>query len=173
MRIAIVGAGIAGLACAHELERLGVVCDVFEKRDRIGKMFRTVETMLQPLSMEPHRDIFTLLRGECQLPVNPANHIVRTVMHTRNREATLNGGLGYTTIRGYEERSLEMQLHRHITAEVQFDQDVDVRALMKSYDWVVLAAGSPAWPKQFGLWTKDICWWVAGANVKGDFNPAE
>ncbi|MDF2627061.1 MAG: NAD(P)-binding Rossmann-like domain [Symbiobacteriaceae bacterium] len=42
MRAAIVGAGLAGLACAHELERLGHDCEIFDKRDRVGKMFNTV-----------------------------------------------------------------------------------------------------------------------------------
>lgn len=34
--VAIVGAGLAGLSCAYELERRGVVATVYEARDRVG-----------------------------------------------------------------------------------------------------------------------------------------
>ncbi len=35
-RIAVVGAGLAGLTVAYQLRRAGVVCSVFEARDRVG-----------------------------------------------------------------------------------------------------------------------------------------
>lgn len=173
MRIAIVGAGLAGLACAHELERLGHRCEIFEKRDRVGKMFNTVETMLEALTTDPTKDVFETLRQELHLPVNPANHITRLVLHSRSRESLIRGRVGYTTIRGPEERSLEQQLARHCRSPIHFDQNPDVEALMAEYDWVVVATGSPKWPKHFGLWERDIAWYVRGANVIGDFNPGE
>lgn len=173
MRVAIVGAGLAGLACAHELERLGVACELFDKRDRIGKMFNTVETMLQPLVLHPHKDIFESLRQELHLPVNPANHITRLVVHTKSKETQVRGRLGFTTIRGSDERSLEVQVARHIHSPVHLDQNPDVEHLKHRYDWVVVATGSPKWPKHFGLWQRDLCWYVRGANVFGDFDPGE
>lgn len=173
MRVAIVGAGLAGLACAHELERLGAPCELFDKRDQVGKMFNTVETMLQPISMHPHKDIFEVLRQELNLPLNPANHITRLVVHTKSKETLIRGRLGYSTIRGTDERSLELQLARHVHGPIHFDQNPDIESLRQSYDWVVVATGSPKWPKQFGLWHRDVGWYVRGANVFGDFNPGE
>jgi digeranylgeranylglycerophospholipid reductase len=173
MRVAIVGAGLAGLACAHELERLHHQCEIFDKRDRIGKMFNTVETMLEALIMDPQKDVFDLLRQDCNLPVNPSSHITRLVLHTRSHEALLRGRMGYTTIRGSDPRSLEQQLARHIRSPIHLDQNPDVEKLKSQYDWVVVATGSPKWPKHFGLWTRDIGWYVRGANVIGDFNPGE
>jgi oxygen-dependent protoporphyrinogen oxidase len=41
-RVAIVGAGITGLVCAHELERAGIVPTVFEASDRAGGPIQTV-----------------------------------------------------------------------------------------------------------------------------------
>lgn len=173
MRVAVVGAGLAGLACAHELERLGHSCEVFEKRDRVGKMFTTVELMLQAMVLKPGQDIFDMFRKELHLPINPAAHIRRAVLHSRRQEATIAGHLGYTTIRGAGERSLEAQLARHIRSPIHFDHEADVRKLQAQYDWVVVATGSPQWPKAFGLWTTDVDWWVRGASVVGDFNPSE
>jgi len=173
MRVAVVGAGLAGLACVHELERLGHQCEVFEKRDRVGKMFNTVETMLSALNPDPKDDVFEVLRQELDLPVNPANHITRMVLHSRSHEALVRGHAGYTTIRGTDERALEKQLARHCRAPIHFDQNPDVQQLKSRYDWVVVATGSPEWPKRFGLWERDVGWYVRGANVIGDFNPGE
>lgn len=173
MRIAVVGAGLAGLGCAHELWRLGHHCDIFDKRDRVGKMFNTVETMLAALNPDPSQDVFDLLRQDLNLPLNPANHITRLVLHSQNHETLIRGGVGYTTIRGTDERSLERQLARHCPFAILLDQNPDVEQLRSRYDWVVVATGSPRWPKHFGVWESDVCWYMRGANVIGDFNPGE
>jgi monoamine oxidase len=36
IRVAIVGAGLAGLACAYELKRKGVIATLFDANDRVG-----------------------------------------------------------------------------------------------------------------------------------------
>ena len=41
-RVAVVGAGISGLVCAHELQRRGAQVTVFEGSDRVGGAIRTV-----------------------------------------------------------------------------------------------------------------------------------
>jgi protoporphyrinogen oxidase len=40
--VAVIGAGIAGLAAAHDLRRAGSVPTVFEERDRVGGRVWTV-----------------------------------------------------------------------------------------------------------------------------------
>jgi len=40
--VAVIGAGIAGLAAAHDLRRAGYVPTVFEERDRVGGRIWTV-----------------------------------------------------------------------------------------------------------------------------------
>lgn len=173
MRVAVVGAGLAGLACAHELERLGHSCELFDKRDRVGKMFNVVETMLSSLNPDPSEDVFEMLRQDLHLPVNPANHVTRLVLHSRSHEALIRGHVGYTTVRGTDERSLENQLLRHCQSPIHLDQNPDVEQLQSEYDWVVVATGSPKWPKHFGIWIRDVAWYMRGANVVGDFNPGE
>lgn len=173
MRIAIVGAGLSGLACAHELERLGVKPDLFEKRHRVGERFPNVETMAQFMHHTPHQDVFEHIRHELGLPLNPANTITTMVAHSQNHEATISGRLGYTTIRGHDDRSLERQLERHLNSPIHFNSNPDIHELKQEYDWVVVATGDQRWSRELNHWHHHISWWVRGANVTGDFNPCE
>lgn len=46
MKVAIMGAGLSGLACAIRLEQLGIYPDIFEKRGSIGDRFVNGEVLL-------------------------------------------------------------------------------------------------------------------------------
>ena len=46
MKIAIIGAGIAGLSCALECEKLGVTADIFERNHSIGWVWPSVSLLL-------------------------------------------------------------------------------------------------------------------------------
>lgn len=95
------------------------------------------------------------------------------VVHTQSHESVVDGHVGYTTIRGTDERSRERQLARQIKAPIHFDQNPDVEWLASEYDRVVVATGPPKWSKHFGIWQRDVGWYVRGANVIGEFNPGE
>jgi len=55
MRVAVVGAGPAGLAAAHRLTQAGVSVDVFEAGSEPGGMARTLEMWGQRVDLGPHR----------------------------------------------------------------------------------------------------------------------
>lgn len=173
MRIAIVGAGLAGLACAHELERLGLSPDLFECRDKVGDRFPVLETLAQFMSLEPGQDIFDRLRQDLGLPINPHQVIHRAVLHGPSTEATISGFLGYSVIRGPAEQSLDSQLLRQVRTPVHYRSDPDVSALSQEYDHVVVATGNAKWPREFLRWRQDLEWWMRGAYVTGDFCPGE
>ena len=171
MRIAIVGAGLAGLACAHELERLGFTAELFEKQPRVGKRATVTETMAQFLHLHPRQDIMACLQQDLHLPVQPGNHIHQAVLHGPRHEAQITGHLGYTTVRGVDERSPENQLARHVRSPITYGKAPDVYGLAREYDWVVVATGDPTWAKEFLQWQTDIAWSIRGAVVTGEFNP--
>ena len=55
MRIAVIGAGPAGITSAYELARGGAKVDVFEAGGAVGGMSRTIERRGQKVDLGPHR----------------------------------------------------------------------------------------------------------------------
>lgn len=54
-KIAVIGAGPAGLSCAYELLRLGYQVDIFEMDSVVGGMSRTLNILDQKVDLGPHR----------------------------------------------------------------------------------------------------------------------
>lgn len=173
MRVAIVGAGLAGLACAYELERLGVLPVIFERQRSLGKPDLVIETMAQFLHHNRGQDIFDHIRQDLGLPLNPHNMVHSMVLHSPSHDATLQGHLAYTTVRGHDDRSLERQLARHLAAEIRYGERPDVWELRRQFDWVVVATGNHEWSEALTRWTPHIDWSIRGATVLGSFNPTE
>lgn len=173
MRVAIVGAGLAGLACAHELERLGFAPEIFEMAPCVGDRSRVAELMTQFMHLNPRQDILAHIREELMLPLEPSYTLTRCVLHSRSHEAEMGGKLGYGTIRGNDDRSLERQLARRVAAPIHFDQTPDVRELRREYDWVVVATGDQRWTTELSQWKRDLSWTARGALVSGSFTPGE
>jgi protoporphyrinogen oxidase len=55
LKIAVIGAGPAGMAAAYELIKKGVSVEVFEKSGYVGGMSRTIQLWNQRVDMGPHR----------------------------------------------------------------------------------------------------------------------
>ena len=54
-KVAVIGAGPAGLSCALELLRAGYAVDIFELDDRVGGLARTVDVLEQKADLGSHR----------------------------------------------------------------------------------------------------------------------
>jgi protoporphyrinogen oxidase len=55
MKVAVIGAGPAGLSCAYELVKAGVETDVYEAGPVVGGLARTIELWGQRVDLGPHR----------------------------------------------------------------------------------------------------------------------
>lgn len=55
MRVAVIGAGAAGITAAYELAKGGADVDVFEAGDAVGGLGRTIELWGQKVDLGPHR----------------------------------------------------------------------------------------------------------------------
>ncbi|GAB3197429.1 oxygen-dependent protoporphyrinogen oxidase [Pontibacter aydingkolensis] len=83
MRVAIIGAGISGLALAYYLQKLGVAYDLFEASSQVGGAMRTVKTSgyileLGPNSLQTSPELKELIRelklDHEVLPAAPLEH---------------------------------------------------------------------------------------------------
>ena len=55
MRVAVIGAGPAGMTAAYELSRRGALVQLFEASDRVGGLARTLDLWGQKVDLGPHR----------------------------------------------------------------------------------------------------------------------
>ncbi|HUW64304.1 MAG TPA: FAD-dependent oxidoreductase [Spirochaetia bacterium] len=96
MRVAVVGAGVAGLACAVTLERLGVETHVFEQGDRPGQAFAHVGVVM-PVMHRPIVDVARELKHVYGLDLRPLSQVRRIRMYGPTVQRDLTGpDLGFT-----------------------------------------------------------------------------
>lgn len=121
MKVAILGAGFAGLACARKLEQNGIRPVIFEKRHRVGERFPNMEAIMHIIH-RPIRDSLIYLNKLLGFELKPAA-VIRTVeIHSPSSKAVITGkNLGYSTIRGHDDRSWENQLARHVKSNIIFN----------------------------------------------------
>ncbi|MCL6459174.1 MAG: NAD(P)-binding protein, partial [Gorillibacterium sp.] len=172
MRVAIVGAGLAGLACALTLEKEGIEFDIFEQRPMCGELTQHSAAMLQIMN-RPIKDQPDYLRTQFGIEIQPLATLNRIVMNTPNKQATIEGkNIGYLFRRGQAEDSLEQQLFKKLQTKVHFNTRADWQKLKEEYDHVVICDGQGEVTRELGCWVGDTFRsWVMGANIVGEFSP--
>lgn len=170
MKVAIIGAGIAGLACGLELERCGVTPDIYEQRYFPGEPYPLAATMLnlRLFAQEP----LTYLKKQ-QLPLKPLQPIKSIIIHSPHRQLCLEGNLGYFVSQGQGDQSICSQWQQRLDTTIELKKSVDYFKIKDHYDWVVLADGSPSIPLMLNLWQPNFQVWIRGASIVGDFNPQQ
>jgi len=170
MKVAIMGAGLSGLACAIILERNGLTPTIYEKRSQVGDRFIYGEIMMEILN-KPVVDSLAYLSEKFQIYLQPAANIKEIYIHSKNNTAAINGHLGYITIRGRHENSMEAQLHRQLHSPIIFNSDINYEDLIKEYTHVVLATGDAAYSKKLQDFDEAFTVRLKGATILGDFEP--
>lgn len=164
------GAGLAGLSCAKVLEQNGIQPDIFEKRHRVGERFANMEAILHAVH-RPYADSLGWINRNAAIHLQPASIIHTIKIYSSHQQVRLSGdNLGYTTIRGHDDRSLECQLLKQIKSPVHYNQEVTTRELKGDYDWVVAATGDPLVARRLGVWRTDVESFLKGCIIKGQFN---
>ncbi|SNX53375.1 NAD(P)-binding protein [Thermoanaerobacterium sp. RBIITD] len=164
------GAGLAGLACAHELERLGIPCVIFERKNMTGTIQNNIGAFFQ-IEDRPIKDPFNYLRCMYGISLEPVRRMSTVIMHSPKYQATVRGNLGYFILRSQDVNSLENQLVRSVTSKINYNVNPDYRELANDYDFVVVATGNSSIIEQLSEWKTTITTWVKGATVLGDFDP--
>ncbi|HAN10317.1 MAG TPA: dehydrogenase [Clostridiales bacterium] len=171
MDVAIIGAGLAGLACAHELERYDIKPTIYERNSYIGEQFSHVGALLE-LVDRPIVDSINYIKKEFNIEIMPLNIMNRLISYSPNRTYEVKGKLGYFTKRNKEPDDLKKQLYAQLNnTEVKFNEAGDYETLKEQYDFVVVANGAPSFAKELGCFNELFNGFVRGAVVLGEFDP--
>lgn len=172
MKIAIIGAGPAGLACALECERLGVIPDLFDTEETVGWVWPSVILMLNVLEVPENGDIRRYLNKSYKLDLQPINTINKLIMKSPNEKATIEGNpLGYFYSRGKREGSIENQLRIFLKkTAIHYNRFADYKELAKKYDYVVVATGNDVAAKELNVWEEYGTVYIHSAVALGEFD---
>ncbi|MEG6523874.1 dehydrogenase [Desulfotomaculum sp. 1211_IL3151] len=171
LKIAIIGAGPTGLACALECERLGVIADVFEKSYNVGWIWPGIVVFVNVFE-RGMGDVRENFRREYHLDLKPSGVCRSLILKSPNAKAEINSHLGYFYYRGKHPDSIENQLIRTLKrTPIHFNRPADYKELAKSYDYVVVATGKDTAAKELGVWEDMGRVHIRGGLAMGDYPP--
>ncbi|WP_031517387.1 NAD(P)/FAD-dependent oxidoreductase [Desulfofalx alkaliphila] len=172
MRVAIIGAGVAGLACALEFEKLGIRPDIYEQRYQVGDL-SPYSAALPNIGIVPVNNQLRYLNEKYNIKINPLGSIKKIAFHSPNnthvRSCNL-GSLGHLIKMGQDSDSLHQQLARKLKTPIKFKQHVDYFKIKEQYQWVVLADGSVSVPILMNIWQPTFAGWLRGGFLVGRFD---
>lgn len=170
MRIAIMGAGLAGLSCTALLEQYGLFPDVYEAQYKIAARFPNTEAIMNVLDF-PVQASFTYLENKYKIKLRPLATLTRLIVHSPTHLASISGELGFITVRGNHPEALEVQLGDMSRSPVITNSYHTLDDLKKAYEYVVVATGNSQEPRRQHIWETDIVANLMGANITGSFDP--
>ncbi|MDD4170525.1 MAG: NAD(P)-binding protein, partial [Desulfotomaculaceae bacterium] len=170
MRVAIIGAGPSGLACALALERRGVYPDIFECSSKVGYVVPRVEILLE-LFQRPQRRQLQHLFEHFGIRFKPLARVRRFVMSSLQQTVPISGELGYLVERSQSRDAVEVQLAEKLQSKITFDTMVDYRELVNKYDYVVVAEGNLMTARNLNVLACTMAARVKGAIILGRFDP--
>jgi flavin-dependent dehydrogenase len=171
MKVAIIGAGVSGLCCAYILEKLGVQCDIYERKHTIGSLYSFGELLLQIVN-RPYKDPLKFMESQFRISIIPLTKVKKIIIKSPKNITVIKGeNLGYIVQRGQEQESIENQLAKKINAKINFNVNADYRELAQSYDYMVVATGSSMIAKQLTKVKNIVSSRIKGGIALGDFEP--
>jgi len=168
MKIAIIGAGLAGMSCAHELVKNGINPTIFEKKAYIGKDYLFSTTTLRILD-RTYRTSVKYLNQRYNLNLIPFSPLREITMISPQKKTVVRGKLGYIYMRGEAKNSLEKQLANGLNTSIMFDNYININDIKNDFDYIVVATGDEAIAKELGVWTTTFNVCTRVAMVLGSF----
>lgn len=165
MHVGVLGGGLAGLSSAVFLQQRGISPNIYEVKDEIAG-FPTRAEVLMPVYSKPIRDNFLFIDNKFGLKVKPHRELRRIIWHTRNISASAVGRLGYITLRGREENSLDSQIAAYLAGRVKLASVYTLKNLQEKHEWVIDTTGQVGNSR---IGPRSICF--RGGTIRGRFEP--
>ena len=171
MKVAIIGAGIAGLSCAHELEKFGIMPVIYERNSYIGEQFSHVAAVLN-ISHRPIKDMIKYVEKNYGINITPLNVCDELVHYGPSSTSVIKGKFGYLLERGRGPGDLKMQLYSQLNrSTVLFNTPGDYNKLSKDYDYVVIATGNHHFTQELGCWKYMFKAFAKGGTILANYKP--
>ncbi|TYQ16987.1 UNVERIFIED_CONTAM: flavin-dependent dehydrogenase [Acetivibrio alkalicellulosi] len=169
MKVAIIGGGLSGVVCALQLQRYGVMADIFERNKKVAEPYRHVGAALE-IALRPIKDPLEYLNEKYNIFLKSSGLVNKVIHNGPSTSSTITGNLGYFLIRGNHPASLVNHLIKDFKGKVYLSKEVDYKDLKKVYDLVIVASGYPTEAKDLGIWNDIIKMSVKGAVIDGNFD---
>ncbi|WP_070121042.1 FAD-dependent oxidoreductase [Bacillus marinisedimentorum] len=172
MKVAIMGAGLAGLSCAVTLEKFGITPHVFEKRGQVGDRFVMSELILSMMH-PPIKDSIRYLAEEHQLYIRPVSNLSTLWIHSPNESVAIRGNLGFINVRGKHPDAFEKQLASDLKVPITFHSENSYEKLLREYTHIILATGDAAYTEKIQQLDVAYTTTLRGMTVSGTFKRTE
>lgn len=170
-KIAIIGAGVAGLSCALECERLGVPAEVFERHHSVGWVWPSVSLWPDLITRHYSSEPLKYIKNAFGINIKSSADEKVYIMKSPNAEAKIEGKLGISFYRGKEIESIENQLLRGLRhTPINYNSLTGYKELSQNYDYVVVASGRDFEAKELGIWEEQGRVSIAAAIALGSFS---
>ncbi len=177
MRVAILGAGISGLAAGLVLEKNGVNPDIYEQNSFIADHLSHVGVVLNMAYRRVTKEPLKYLNSLLSIELAPLETINNLIIHSRTSKATITNELiGYSFIIGQEPASVLNQLFSNIkNCKFLFEQRQSIEYLRRNYDYVIVSTGSRSEDYVADNYLKDWRQYLVAhtrvAKLSGSFEP--
>jgi digeranylgeranylglycerophospholipid reductase len=170
MKIAIVGAGISGLACALECEKLGVIPDIYERDHCVGWPWLSVNYW-PSIILRNLGDPIEYIKKTFDIEVKALNECKTIIMKSLGQEVKVQGKMGYFIVRGKGNESNENNLLRSLKkgTAIHYNSHMDYKELLPLYDYVVIATGKHDEARELNIWEDEGAMNIFGGIAIGSF----